>query len=372
MGALSLAGRPLQVLKRMTPGKFCAAAFAIAASMTAYAEHYKVIVPLNEDANGAQAILLNYDNGNAIDTVTVADQVAVFEGEIDEPLIARVNIDGGRGPVFILESGTISFNKNNDAFGTMYNDQIRAISEQLTQIANEFRAATTEEAQNAAYQKYNETIEKSMAENGDNIVGYFCFLNGDSSQMDAGELREVFGKYPAFARYARSQKLLANAEKREATQPGKKFVDFEVKYNGETKRLSDYVGKGKYVLVDFWASWCGPCIRQTEVLKQIYKKYGREILDVLGVAVWDEPDATLKAIKDHQLPWESILNAQTIPTDLYGITGIPCIILFGPDGTILSRDKQSEELIADVDRELAKTRIVPRTTNETEGAPFSR
>lgn len=351
---------------------FLAAALALAASMTAYAEHYKVIVPLDEDSNGAQAVLLNYDNGAAIDTVTVADQTAVFEGEIDEPLIARVNVDGGRGPIFVLESGTISFNKNNDAFGTMYNDQIRAISEQLAKIAEEFRNAATDEAKYAAYEKYNDTIEKAMNENGDNIVGYFCFLNGESSQMDADELREIFKKYPSFAKYARSQKLLANAEKREATQPGKKFIDFEVSYNGETKRLSDYVGKGKYVLVDFWASWCGPCIRQTEVLKKIYNKYGRDVLDVLGVAVWDDPDATLKAIKDHELPWESILNAQTIPTDLYGITGIPCIILFGPDGTILSRDKQSEELIADVDRELAKTQIAPSSTNKTEGAPFSR
>jgi hypothetical protein len=48
------------------------------------------------------------------------------------------------------------------------------------------------------------------------------------------------------------------------------------------------------------------------------------------------------------LPWECILNAQTIPTDLYGISGIPCIILFGPDGTILSRDKQDDALRADV------------------------
>jgi hypothetical protein len=69
---------------------------------------------------------------------------------------------------------------------------------------------------------------------------------------------------------------------------------------------------------------------------------------VLGIAVWDEPENTLKAIKQHELPWECILNAQTIPTDLYGISGIPCIILFGPDGTILSRDKQDDALRADV------------------------
>jgi hypothetical protein len=64
--------------------------------------------------------------------------------------------------------------------------------------------------------------------------------------------------------------------------------------------------------------------------------------------VWDEPENTLKGIKSHDLPWEQIINAQTIPTELYGISGIPCIMLFDPNGKILSRDKQDDELKADV------------------------
>ena len=108
------------------------------------------------------------------------------------------------------------------------------------------------------------------------------------------------------------------------------------------------MGKGEYVLVDFWASWCGPCIREIAVLKDLYKEYGPQGLKVLGVAVWDEPANTKKAIETHQIPWECIINAQTIPTDLYGISGIPCIILFAPYGTIVSRDKQDDALRADV------------------------
>ena len=75
---------------------------------------------------------------------------------------------------------------------------------------------------------------------------------------------------------------------------------------------------------------------------------------MLGVAVWDKVDDTIGAIKQHELPWDCILDAQSVPTDLYGIMGIPCIILFGPDGTILSRDKQDDDLKADVDAALAK------------------
>ena len=84
------------------------------------------------------------------------------------------------------------------------------------------------------------------------------------------------------------------------------------------------------------------------MLKELLEEFGDKGLEVLGVAVWDEPANTLNAIKSHGIEWPCIINAQTIPTDLYGINGIPCIILYGPDGTILSRDKQGDELKADV------------------------
>ena len=58
------------------------------------------------------------------------------------------------------------------------------------------------------------------------------------------------------------------------------------------------------------------------MLKQLYNRYHDKGLNVVGVAVWDEPQNTIEAIKEHELPWHCILNAQTIPTDLYGIQGI--------------------------------------------------
>lgn len=326
------------------------AAFAVSAVP------YKVIVPMGTDDDGAMARLVNYDTNEPLDSVLVADQVAVFEGDVDEPFLASVTVDGVRGPLFVLESGTTSFNKDGQAFGTMYNDQIRGLGNELAKMAADFRAAATDAAREEIYTRYNNALDSALVANGDNIVGYYIFMQGVGAQMDAAALRDTFKKYPSFATYQRSQRLLDAALKREATQPGKKFVDFEVTYDGTTKRLSDYVGKGRYTLVDFWASWCGPCIRQTAVLKDIYNKYKDKGLDVLGVAVWDEPEATKRAIKEHALPWECILDAQTIPTDLYGISGIPCIILFGPDGTILSRDKQDDELRADVDAAMSATK----------------
>ena len=136
-------------------------------------------------------------------------------------------------------------------------------------------------------------------------------------------------------------------EKREAvekTSAGKMFSDFSVEYQGKEYKLSDYVGKGKYVLVDFWASWCGPCRGEIPNLIAVYNKYKGKNFNVLGVASWDKPEDTQKAIDDMKIPYPQIINAQKSGTDVYGIQGIPEIILFGPDGTILKRGLRGNDI----------------------------
>lgn len=313
---------------------------------------YKVIVPFNAELNDSLIILSNYDNGAKIDSVKVIGGTATFTGSIDEPMLARVGQKGKRGGVvFILESGTISFHqdsiKGTIPFGTELNDKMRDLQTRLADLGMAFQKETTQEGREKIYNEYNKAIHESTVANVDNPLGLYTFLN-EAPSMDAADFLAFLKDHPYLAKSERVSKMVASAENKLATQPGKKMVDFTVTYNGKTEKLSDYVGKGKYVLVDYWASWCGPCKRQIPVLKEILEEYGPKGLEVLGVAVWDKPEDTLQAIKDHDVTWHSILDAQTIPTDAYGIQGIPCIILYGPDGTILSRDKQGDDLKADV------------------------
>ena len=186
----------------------------------------------------------------------------------------------------------------------------------------------------------------TIKSNKNNSVGVAAFnVMVRNVEMNPQQMQELVNSLGPKAREDESVKQTSKMlDSILSTAEGTMFKDFEV----EGVKFSDYIGKGKYVLVDFWASWCGPCIRQTAVIKDLYNEFKDKGLRVLGVAVWDEPDNTRKAIKDHDLPWECWLNGQTIPTDVYGISGIPCIILFGPDGKILSRDKQDDDLKADV------------------------
>ena len=322
------------------------------AAATAGAAPYHVTVPMSDDAEGAMAYIANFDTGANIDSVLVAGGVAEFRGEIDEPLLARVLLDGERYATFILEEGGIAFNKDREAVGSMLNDRFNQMGDSASAIGARFQAATSEDAQRAIYNEYTAFMDSQLEENADNPIGYYLFLQ-KAGNLNREEFSAELEKYPAFAKYERVKLRKASFDRQEATAEGKPFADFEIEHDGVKHRLSDVVGKGDYVLVDYWASWCGPCIRQTEVIKEIYNEYKDKGLKVLGVAVWDEPEATKAAVAKHSLPWESWLNVGSVPTDIYGITGIPCIILYGPDGTILSRDKQSDELKAAVREALA-------------------
>lgn len=138
--------------------------------------------------------------------------------------------------------------------------------------------------------------------------------------------------------------MMKAIDAKKATAEGAMFTDFDI----DGVKLSDYVGKGKYVLVDFWASWCGPCKREIPNIKKVYDKYVGDDFDVLSVAVWDQPQASVDTAKAYGVNWNEIINAQAVPTDLYGIQGIPHIILFGPDGTIVKRDLRGEGIEEEV------------------------
>lgn len=100
----------------------------------------------------------------------------------------------------------------------------------------------------------------------------------------------------------------------------------------------------KPIVLDFWASWCGPCRAEIPNLIKVYNQYKGEKFEVLGVATWDKPEDTKKAIEQMGIPYPQMLNAQKAGSDAYGISGIPQIILFGPDGKIVKRNLRGEAI----------------------------
>ncbi len=119
------------------------------------------------------------------------------------------------------------------------------------------------------------------------------------------------------------------------------YIDDKGKAVTRPVRLSDYVGQGKYVLVDFWASWCGPCRGEVPNLKAVYEKYAGDGFDMVSVAVWDRPADALKAIEAEGMTWHQIVCSEKtnqVPTQVYGIEGIPQIILISPEGRVVGEN----------------------------------
>ncbi|MBR4564006.1 MAG: TlpA family protein disulfide reductase [Paludibacteraceae bacterium] len=116
---------------------------------------------------------------------------------------------------------------------------------------------------------------------------------------------------------------------------------------GTELSLSSVVGKSDYVLLDFWASWCGPCRRFVPVLKDFYARFGGERLQILSCSVDQDEAAWREALKEEQMPWLQMREDEAHPcSDLYGVQYIPHIVLIDREGRIVAVNPEEPELEA--------------------------
>lgn len=317
---------------------------------------YTLSVNLGTDnANGKMAYVTNFDTGDKIDSVVVEGGIANFAGKIEGPTVVAIKADGRRAGRLILEEGENTFveGKGQGNYDKAFEDANANIDKEwenmYSSLDSTLVGAARNEALNVIIAKRDSLIDQVIVENIDNPVGYLL-LADYAPYMTSDRFNAILKNNEALLdskRMSRQKKLF---DALDATSAGKDYVDFEVEYDGTVTKLSDFVKPGQYTLVDFWASWCGPCKHEIETcVKGIYEKYGDKGLNIVGVTVWEEPDATKAWLEQNPLPWNIILNAQAIPTELYGINGIPCIILIGPDGKIVERDLRQDKLVAAVE-----------------------
>lgn len=329
--------------------KYLLAITACVVSISAQAFTYRVeLTAADPGFEGCEANLRDIGDIITLQSAKFENGKAIFTGEIGRTAYASIltyNSDNTKSAIvyLVLEPDTVFANT----------EEISPVGGgELTRRYIDCHSSLKD----ASEDEMPALLKKIMAENPDNGIGesvleYFPLY---CSPDDWAEMsRSLSPDITGLDYYRETGDLM---EKMRATWIGRPFAEIIGRNaDGGEARLSDYVGKGKYVLADFWASWCKPCIAiGKEYIMPLYDKYkDNPDFMILGIAISDPAEATIKAAEKHGYAWPQILECGTRPLGTYSFRGIPKLILFDPEGKILDRNITPAKLESIVEKLLS-------------------
>jgi thiol-disulfide isomerase/thioredoxin len=315
-----------------------------------------------------------------VDTIKVAGGNFIYTREVaDEPKLLLITDKTTMMHYLVAEKGDLTLagdtgfikgsplnDRMADLFGT-YNDVGKELEEKKMDIVESSEKAGIDlteeqilELQNLEQQQSAiivDVVKKFYEQDKNSVLGIIelSLLQGATSEEEFISLYEQGGdivkNFPPFI------KILEAKANTKNINVGTKYVDLcgiNPSDTSQTIRLSDFVDKDKYILLDFWASWCGPCRKAMPEIKLLNDKYSNKGLEVIGIVVSDNIKDHLKAAKDLEVTWTQIFDDKKEFVPLYGIKGIPTLILLDRDGTILVRTHNKNDITEKIQSLLGK------------------
>lgn len=177
-------------------------------------------------------------------------------------------------------------------------------------------------------------------------------INRLSPDVRNGRFKDYLDGIDGFLSRVLKEIAAAKQAEREIEE-GKRASDFTLKdINGNDFNLASLFGKGKYIVVDFWGSWCSWCIKGFPKMKEYYNKY-RDRLEIVGVACYDKEDKWKAAVAKNNVPWLHVFSPDGITEERYGVTGYPYKVLISPKGKVIKCFKgETDEFYETLDKEL--------------------
>jgi len=307
----------------------------------------------------------------SIDTADIVDGKFTFKGKMEIPDIRILRLDDqSYFATFFLDNANITVTANKDSLrttkiiGSPTHDIFKIFISEMEKL-NKDGMALQEKYQNAMATNNTDVAQKAeidlkamiennkvytknfVKEHSNSVVSAYITLYQLSSQIDGSELDSITSKFaPEISNSEYVVKLKELVLEQKKTAIGAQAPDFTMNdTEGKPVQLSSL--KGKIVLVDFWASWCGPCRQENPNVVKLYQQYHDKGFEILGVSLDRTKEDWLKGIKDDNLTWIHVSDLQywqNAAARLYGVNAIPQSFLLDKDGKIIGKGLRGEQL----------------------------
>lgn len=303
-----------------------------------------------------------------IDSAKVTKGDFVFKGKAEQPEVVYLSTDKQQPFVhFFLENGRISVDGALSApadiavLGTPSNDIQRAFDEKIAALEEEFAKAGNDMQRDSLRKEYSKLMSDAVEMNRDNIYGVTTFLNNAYAFLSPEEVMEQIALFPAEWQQRRELTELREATERKLrVSAGHPYIDIAAKNaDGGEVSLKSVVEnrRNKYVLLDFWASWCGPCMGEVPHLKKAYGEFHKKGFEIYGVSFDKDREKWLEAIDRNGMNWVHVSEVNGFDNQAardYAVQGIPSNFLIAADGTIVARNLRGEALYEKIAELLAR------------------
>ncbi|MBC8985009.1 AhpC/TSA family protein [Pedobacter sp. N36a] len=356
-------------------------AILLCAGLQSFAQNGKYVLKGNLAHLTGKVYLGHEVNGSPVkvDSTTLVNGEFVFKGAVRSPEFYNLTHKGLKYPIqFILENSAITVTKPADSLARIeikgsaaydvymgfYNAPWKEITTKAGTIYGKIDKA--EAAAKAAGTKVDSLTragfdQEFAALDLQNRTAVKEYISKYPSS--AGSAAIIYDRFIAYPNYPAATELFAALTKEAQqssigasitksiaidakTAKGKPAPAFSMSdKDGKIVHLSDF--KGKYVLIDFWASWCGPCRKENPNVVAAYKKYHDQGFEIIGISLDSNKEAWLKAVDKDGLTWTQVSDLkgwQCATASTYGVKAVPASFLIDPNGKVVGKDLRGEEL----------------------------
>ena len=332
--------------------------------------NFKVNVSLKNGNDRTVYLQKFVDNAPVIiDSAIIANETAVLTASTDNPqVLYALKVKGMRGSMpFFADNKDVAIvgdinnpkdveimasetQKELDAYNKQLNEydvQIRdlyAVMQQAFSDNDSIKMDSLNKVGTALMEQQDNFRDDYIKAHPDSFVTHYI-LEQVKQDYPLDQLKEMMAGFTTKSIY--SEKLNDYIAKQERLEVGQPFIDFTLQtIEGENVTLSERIAQNKVTMIDFWASWCGPCRKENPVVKAAYEQFHELGFDVIGISVDQDEAAWLKAVEEDQLPWTQVRDSENIASELYMIYYIPSNFLFDQNGTMIAKGLRGDDLAA--------------------------